>query len=323
MEPLVPDPDNIRLAVLGSSAGNGHPYSWSAIFNGYDPEALAVECAQFAGIPAYLAKEPSGSIPIEGAAVTHIHCEGDGGFTAESVAHACLIPHVVERPEDVIGHVDAVIVATDRGAEHVARCRPFVEAGVPLFVDKPLVTDEADLATFGEWVASGAAILSSSSMRYAKEFLPFRLSTRDLGQLRFVTIASPKSWEAYGIHALEAVYPILGPGFLSVRNTGTSERNVVHLRHRDGVDVVACLSADMYGAFGVLQLCGTDGFAHAVCRDSFFQFKEQLTSFVTYLRTGERPFPFEETVEMMRMVIAGIRSRDEGGREVALEEIDA
>jgi len=34
----------IRLAVLGCTSGNGHPYSWSAIFNGYDRELMTAEC---------------------------------------------------------------------------------------------------------------------------------------------------------------------------------------------------------------------------------------------------------------------------------------
>ena len=28
---------NIRLGMIGMNDGNGHPYSWSAICNGYDP----------------------------------------------------------------------------------------------------------------------------------------------------------------------------------------------------------------------------------------------------------------------------------------------
>jgi hypothetical protein len=72
-----------------------------------------------------------------------------------------------------------------------------------------------------------------------------------------------------------------------------------------------------------LQLCGTEDHAVAVSADSFYSFKAQLQSFVDYLRTGVRPFPFSETVELMKLVIAGIRSRDEGGREVFLDEIKA
>ncbi len=44
-----------------------------------------------------------------------------------------------------------------------------------------------------------------------------------------------------------------------------------------------------------------------------------MEALINYLRTGVRPFPFEETVELMRLVIAGIRSREEGGREVGIE----
>jgi predicted dehydrogenase len=304
--------------MIGCTSGNGHPYSWSAMFNGYDRELMTRECP-FAGIPVYLNKEPAETLTIPGAKVTHICCTGDGGFTAEHVAQCALIPNVVEKPADVIGQVDAVIVATDIGAEHVERCRPFVDAGLPVFVDKPMVDNAADLRVFQEWAAAGKPIMSSSCMRYAKEFLPYRLSTRELGALRFVNITTPKSWERYGIHALESIYPILGPGFLSVRNTGTVERNVVHLKHQSGVDAVVIANADMYGSFGCLQLCGTAGYVQTVFKDSFFSFKAQLAAFIEYLRTGVRPFPFEETVELMRLVIAGIRSREEGGREVEIE----
>jgi hypothetical protein len=79
--PLVRNPQDIRLAMLGSTVGNGHPYSWSALFNGYDRELMTKECP-FPGIPAYLNKEPAATVAIPGARVTHIHCAGSGGFTA-------------------------------------------------------------------------------------------------------------------------------------------------------------------------------------------------------------------------------------------------
>ena len=44
--------------------------------------------------------------------------------------------------------------------------------------------------------------------------------------------------------------------------------------------------------------------------------------FAHYLRTGEPPFPFEQTVELIKLIIAGIRSREEGGRTVMLSEIE-
>ena len=304
--------DEIRLAMLGMVDGNGHPYSWSAMFNGYDREAMA-ECP-YAGIPAYLFKEPLETLRIPGARVTHVWT--DDPADAPKGAKASRVDHVVSRPEEVIGQVDAVIVATDKGHEHVARCRPFIEAGLPIFVDKPLVDNAADLRIFNGWVAEGKPILTSSCMRYAKEFMPYRISTHDLGELRYASITTPKTWERYGIHALEGMYPILGPGFLTARNTGTPERNVVHFTHRCGADVVVIANMDMYGGFGLLTLAGTAGHAQTAFADTFYSFKTQLQTFIAYLRTGERPFPWAETDELMRMVIAGLRSRDDGGRVV-------
>jgi len=319
MKPIV-DKKEIRLAMLGKVEGNGHPYSWSAMFNGYAPDAMAASPYAHPMIAEYLDKQPKDTLQIPNTKVTHVW-SADRKY-AEDIAKCALIPNIVDKAEDVIGKVDAVIVPTDKGFEHVERCRPFVEAGIPVFVDKPLVDNAVDLAVFSKWVKEGRPIMSSSCMRYAKEFAPYRISSYDLGELRFVNITTPLAWEKYGIHALEGMYPILGPGFISARNTGTSDRNVVHLKHEKGVDVVVVANQEMtYHAMGLMTLIGTKEYAQVNFKDTFYAFQTQLKAFIQYLRKGERPFPFSETEELMKLVIAGIMSREEGGREVLLSEI--
>jgi hypothetical protein len=90
----------------------------------------------------------------------------------------------------------------------------------------------------------------------------------------------------------------------------------VHLTHARGADVVAVASADMLGGFGTLTLCGTKGRAQAAFSDTHFAFKSQLQAFVDFLRSGVHSFPFAETEELMRLVIGGIESRRQGGREI-------
>ena len=159
---------DIRIGILGYTAGNGHPYSWSAMFNGYDKAAMA-NCP-LPPIPAYLSKQPPSNFGVPGAKVTCVCCTGyEGRERAEDIAKASLIPEVVDDPREMIGKVDAVIVATDEGSEHVERCRPFIEAGIPMFIDKPLVDREEDLRTFLQWRKEGAKFISSSCMRYSKD----------------------------------------------------------------------------------------------------------------------------------------------------------
>jgi predicted dehydrogenase len=311
--------DEIRLAMLGMVEGNGHPYSWSIIFNGrYDPEALAA--CPYPVIRDYIAKQPAGTLGIPGAKVTHVWT--DNPADAEQVARVAYIPNIAERAEGVIGEVDAVLIATDKGHEHVARARPFVEAGVPVFIDKPLCDNREDLAIFDRWIAGGKPIISSSAMRYAKEYVPYHRATHALGALRHLGATMAKSWEAYGIHALESVYPITGPGYVSVQNIGDTESNVVHLRHRNGIDVMLQVTKDMGGGFGMVTVAGTAAGLQLRFSDTYHAFRTQLESFVRYLRTGVPPVPWAETRELMQLVIAGIESREQGGRKIFLSEFN-
>lgn len=315
---LVKDPGNIRLGIIGMTEGNGHPFSWSAIFNGYDQKAMTDECP-FAGIPAYLNNEPKGTLRITGANVTHVYC--DNRKDAELVAKFSLIPNIVDRPEEFIGNVDAVIVATDIGSEHVKRASPFIEAGLPVFIDKPLCDNRKDLEIFRKWIADGnKPVMSSSFMRYAKEFKPYHGRTEEFGQLRIVYMPMIKKWETYGIHALEAIYPILGPGFETIQNLGTAERNIVHMTHRRGIDIVIACVKDLQFD-GALRLGGTAGSATVTSKDTFYAFKAQLQAFIDFLRTSKHQFPFSETDELMRLVIGGIESREAGGKTIKIQSI--
>ena len=309
----------LKIGILGYTEGNGHPYSWSAMINGYNKKIMDNECP-FPVIPNYLAKQPKETFGIDGVNITHICCTGFEGIErAKHIAKASLIENVVKKPEDMIGEVDAVICATDNGNEHVERCKPFLDANIPMFIDKPLVNTEEDLKTFVKWHNEGKKFISSSSLRYAKEYEPYYKSTYELGNLKYICSTMAKKWEEYGIHAVEQMYPLLKKGFISVQNTGVKEQSQVHLVHKNGCRVDIPQGVGMVG--GGMLILGSQGSVHVQCKDSYYSFKKQLDLFVNWLRTGIEPVPFEDTVEMMKIIIAGIRSREEGGRIVRLDEI--
>ena len=304
--------------MLGMTDGNGHPYSWSIIINGrYNAEALA-KCP-YAAIIDYISKQPKKTLGIEDVEVSHVWT--DNPEDAKLVAKVAEIENIVEDPKDVIGEVDAVLVATDIGSEHVERCRPFVEANVPIFVDKPLCDNFSDLKIFQQWIDEGKPIISSSAMRYCKEYEPYHQSTYELGDLRYINVTMAKSWEKYGIHALETLYPIVGPGFTSIQNLGDKNRNIVHLHHSKGIDINIANVFDMIGGFGLVSLVGTKSGIQIKSNDTFYAFKKQLESYVHYLRTGVKLVPWEETKELMQLVAAGIKSREEGGIKINLSEV--
>src|SRR5690606_5887784 len=120
-------------------------------------------------------------------------------------------------------------------------------------------------------------LLSTSCMRYAKEFRELRDKGDVVGEPRLITVTMAKSWERYGIHALEAAYPFCAPGeFLSLTHTGTDQANLMRIAHKTGVETLLCVVSDLYGAFGHVQVYGTAGAHGAVFADTFGAFKAQL-----------------------------------------------
>lgn len=191
----------LKLGILGLSDGNGHPYSWAAIFNGYDPEAMA-NCP-FPVIPQYLARHnfPEESIPA--AKVTHIWSQAR--IISEKVASAALIENIVDDYPDMIGEVDAILLARDDAENHFRMSRPFLEAGLPVFIDKPIALTRRDLYNILSLEQYPGQIFSCSALRYAREMQLTKNENKELGAIKAVYATVPKKWRTYAVHVIEPV----------------------------------------------------------------------------------------------------------------------
>lgn len=77
---------------------------------------------------------------------------------------------IVDKPEDLLEMVDAVMIECNEGAKHLEASRPFIEAGLPVFIDKPLACSVQNAKKIIELAKDNEVpIFSSSSLRYALE----------------------------------------------------------------------------------------------------------------------------------------------------------
>ncbi|MCL4415983.1 MAG: Gfo/Idh/MocA family oxidoreductase [Actinobacteria bacterium] len=299
----------IKIAMLGRSEGNGHPYSWSAIINGrYDKERMRRQ--PFPVIYDYLSKEPEKNLGIENAKVTHIWTEDKKD--AKDIAATCMIDNVVDNMEDVIGKVDAVIIAEDIGKVHLKMARPFIEKDIPVFIDKPLTDNKVDLENFIKYFKDRKKILSSSGFSYAKEFE--NIATYDLGSVMYVNCLMNKAWGTYGVHSIAGVCNILGGGVESVVNLGREEFESVHLQYSDGKQAI--ISQIYTAGMARFDIIGSKGTKVIMKFDSFYMFKKQLEDFINFIKSGKYPYSYEITVEQIKILIAGRKSRDNGGERI-------
>lgn len=57
---------------------------------------------------------------------------------------------VAEHYDDFVGKVDGIIITARHGDNHYKYAKPYIECGIPMFIDKPITCTEEDAAAFME-----------------------------------------------------------------------------------------------------------------------------------------------------------------------------
>ena len=303
-----------NIGIVGMSPGNAHPYSWSAIINGqYDGDEIIR--VGYPAVAAYLAANQD-TLGLPNARVTHVWAHETA--IAESIARTTGIEYVVEKLDDMVGQVDAVILARDDPENHVAMAKPFLEAGIPLFVDKPLAATLPDLAYFAEQNAAGKLLMSCSSMRYANECRTVKQELKSLGKIELVTAVGKKDWPKYGVHLLEALFALLDdPTPRSVRHVGQSGKDIVYLEFENDFQAALHLFMDITPTFQ-LSVFGQQGWRLIDIKNSYSMFRDNLIEFIRSVEEGQSRIPFAKTVAIIRTLIGAEESRKNGGIIVSL-----
>lgn len=302
----------IRVGMIGLSEGNGHPFSYSAIANGYDEAGMAG--SGWPVIHDYLRRRDASEFGGLGLRVTHAWTQ-DPEIT-EQLCRACLVPHAADRPEAMIGQVDAVILARDDYRRHFEMAKPFLDAGLPILVDKPLTLDPGELGEFRPYLDSGQ-LTSCSAMRFARELDEPRSGIVAYGELLLVRGAILNDWERYGVHLVDAALPLL-----RARPVAVTPLPARHPSLAIALDDGTLFQVDALGDVGRcfrLDLFGTQRISSHEITDNFSMFRRLLFHFARGIREGKPAVTPTDTMVSVRTLIAGRRAMAER-RTVVLDD---
>jgi predicted dehydrogenase len=141
----------------------------------------------------------------------------DAARTQEVVERFGQIP-VAGNPVDFRGDVDAAVIVARDGNRHLELARPFIEEGMPVFIDKPLACSVADArAILNAAKQSGSRVMSASALRWQPDTEAVERKVAALGGPISVTATgtfypdSPYGGSFfYGIHAAELAVQFAG-----------------------------------------------------------------------------------------------------------------
>ncbi len=229
-------------------------------------------------------------------------------------------------PSELFGKIDAVLIEAVDGSVHLDRAMPFLERGIPTYVDKPFACslDHAramiDLAT-----RKHVPLMSSSSLRYAPEVVKAKAGA-EVGKLVGVDTHGPAPLDPkgrnpglfhYGIHPVEMLFTLMGPGCARVTCLGSPDGEVASGMWPEGrVGTVRGLrkGASPYG----FTAYGEKGVATQGVSTEFI-YRELLKAIVGMFTTKEMPIDLRETLEIVAFIEAAKTSLEGQGVPVPIK----
>ena len=296
--------EELKLGIIGLSEGNGHPYSWSAIFNGYNKEVMQ-ECP-FPVIPQYLSKTTEAD-RLTGARVTHIWC--DDAEVARHVARAAEIEYVVNDLEAMLVEVDAVLLARDDAENHYKHAHKALEAGLPIYIDKPLATNLKAAQNLLDLQRTPTQIFTCSALRYAVELFPTQAELEELNSIDTIVASTPKYWNTYAVHVIEPVIAFLGGQVKPFEHSIQKSEKATELElfSRDKPRVKFSTTGVATGGYSITYSNNKGYLVTKTIEDTYNAFKNSLAAFLEQLQKKVLMISREETLQIIELIELGIK----------------
>jgi len=215
--------------------------------------------------------------------------------------------------------VDAILLETNDGRKHLEQARQVIAARKPMFIDKPLASTLEDAREIARLAReAGVPFFSSSSARFGGIATSMKFPDA-MG----VMVWGPGPLEPhhhldlswYAIHPIELLYTLMGTGCEEVSRTATENSDDIVGRWKGGR--IGTVRANRpHGAQGAVVFRANKAVqSDATMADGYGPLLKQI---VMFFQTGKPPVTNEETLEIFAFMDAAQRSKEQGGRPMAL-----
>lgn len=295
----------IRVGIIGLDTS--HAPAFTKAMNSADATGDLAACK-------VVAAYPHGSATIESSA------SRIPKFTAELRG---LGVKITESIDELLGQVDCVLLETNDGRLHLEQAEQVFASGKLVFIDKPLAANLSDVLAIEQAAQKHkASYFSSSSLRYSKTTQAARAG--EYGRVTGCAAFSPCSLEPthvdlfwYGIHGVETLFTVMGPGCESVTHMSTDDYELVTGKWSDG----------RIGTFRGLR-SGKSTYGATIFTDRSIQllgkydgYTPLVQQIATYFVTGVEPIARAETIEIYAFMQAASASKSAGGAPVDLADV--
>ncbi len=246
---------------------------------------------------------------------------------------------LVDSIEELCKKVDAVLLMSVDGRQHLKQVRPVLAAKKPVFIDKPFAGSLRDARGIVRLAReANVPFFSSSPRRFSADILALKQNT-GIGEIRGAFTYGPSPIETYipdlfwyGIHSVESLYTLMGPGCESITRVHTDGADVIVGRWKDGRVGTVRGNRDSDRSYGAVVF-GSKAVASAPLPKAdapkksdteaaqVSAYRGVVSAVVKFFQTGVPPVSPDETLEIMAFMEAADMSKARQGVPVALKEL--
>jgi predicted dehydrogenase len=246
---------------------------------------------------------------------------------------------IVDTIPAVLKQVDAVMVMSMDGRAHLELARPAIQARKPLYIGRPLAASLEDaVRIFRLAEEKKVPIFSCSQHRFSPGFYDMR-NHPEVGKVMGCDVHGGCPLEPthpdlfwHGVHGVETLFTIMGPGCVSVTRVQTEVTEFVTGTWRDGRvgtyrgihQGAIAYQALVYGTEGIIPSGKYGGYApvKGVYPEGKYAAYEPLARQIgLFFKTGKPPVAPEETLEIFAFMEAAHESKRQNGAVVTLASV--
>jgi predicted dehydrogenase len=247
---------------------------------------------------------------------------------------------IVDSVDALLKEVDAVMIMSIDGRAHLEQAKAVINAGKPLYIGRPMVASLEDaIAIFALAKEKNVPVFSCFQHRYSPGFIGMK-NHEEVGDVLGCDVYGGCPREPHhpdlvwhGIHGIETLYTIMGPGCVSVTRASTDTADVITGIWKDGrIGTYRAIlkgppkySATVFGAKGV-STAGVYGHGVPVkgvvpTNDRYMGYEATATQIGKFFKTKVPPVTPEETTEVFAYMAAAEESKKTGGAPVKIETV--
>jgi len=228
---------------------------------------------------------------------------------------------VMDGYADAVGKIDGLIITARHGANHYKYAKPYIDSGIPMFIDKPITVSESEAVEFmkrlkerGVRISGGSSLKQDTNVASLKADAESEVGGKTLGGFVRAPYSSENDYGGfwfYAQHLTEIVCEIFGryPKSVTAKHNG---KQISVIFSYDGYDCMGLFCDKNYVYYAArMSEKGVTGYDIPSTDDWFYrEFKE----YCNVLRGEEQNISYEDFISPV-FIMSAIERSLAGGRE--------